>query len=63
MGAALTQAPELLRAVVAEVGVFDMLRVELTPNGVFNVADEYPEMKQAQRVASPPEREEEFAQS
>lgn len=39
VGAALTQAPELFRAVVAEVGVFDMLRVELTPNGVFNVPE------------------------
>jgi prolyl oligopeptidase len=39
MGAALTQAPELFRAVVAEVGIFDMLRVELTPNGVFNVTE------------------------
>jgi len=39
VGAALTQAPELFRAVVAEVGIFDMLRVELTPNGVFNVPE------------------------
>jgi prolyl oligopeptidase len=39
MGAALTQAPELFRAVVAKVGIFDMLRVELSPNGVFNVTE------------------------
>jgi prolyl oligopeptidase len=39
MGAALTQAPQLFRAVVARVGIFDMLRVELTPNGLFNVTE------------------------
>jgi len=39
MGAILTQAPELLRAVVAQVGIFDMLRVELDPNGQFNVTE------------------------
>jgi len=39
MGAALTQRPELFRAVVAEVGIFDMLRVELDPNGQFNVTE------------------------
>ena len=39
MGAALTQAPELFRAVVAHVGIFDMLRNELTPNGTFNVTE------------------------
>lgn len=39
MGAALTQAPELFRAVVAEVGIFDMLRVELSSNGAFNVTE------------------------
>jgi len=36
MGAALTQRPRLFRAVVAEVGYFDMLRYETRPNGVFN---------------------------
>jgi prolyl oligopeptidase len=39
MGAALTQAPELFRAVVSHVGVYDMLRVELSPNGAFNVPE------------------------
>ncbi|MGO9765107.1 MAG: prolyl oligopeptidase family serine peptidase [Myxococcaceae bacterium] len=39
MGAALTQAPELFRAVVSMVGIYDMLRVELSPNGAFNVTE------------------------
>jgi len=39
MGAALTQAPELFRAVVSRVGIYDMLRVELSPNGAFNVTE------------------------
>lgn len=39
MGAVLTQRPELFRAVVAHVGIFDMLRVELEPNGSFNVPE------------------------
>jgi len=39
MGAVLTQRPELFRAVVAQVGIFDMLRVELDPNGEFNVTE------------------------
>jgi prolyl oligopeptidase len=39
MGAALTQHPETYRAVVSMVGVYDMLRVELTPNGAFNVTE------------------------
>lgn len=39
MGAALTQRPELFRAVVSHVGIYDMLRVELTPNGAFNVTE------------------------
>jgi prolyl oligopeptidase len=39
MGAALTQRPELFRAVVAHVGIFDMLRVELDPNGQFNTTE------------------------
>ena len=33
MGAFLTQRPDLARAVVARVGIYDMLRVELDPNG------------------------------
>jgi prolyl oligopeptidase len=39
MGAFLTQRPELARAVVCHVGVLDMLRVELDPNGQFNVTE------------------------
>jgi prolyl oligopeptidase len=39
MGAALTQRPDLFRAVVAYVGVYDMLRVEFDPNGAFNVTE------------------------
>jgi prolyl oligopeptidase len=39
MGAALTQHPELYRAVVSHVGIYDMLRVELDPNGSFNVTE------------------------
>lgn len=39
MGALLTQHPQLARAVVAHVGLYDMLRVELDPNGAFNVTE------------------------
>jgi prolyl oligopeptidase len=39
MGAFLTQHPQLSRAVVAHVGIYDMLRVELDPNGAFNVTE------------------------
>ena len=39
MGAALTQRPELYRAVVSLVGIYDMLRVELDPNGLFNTTE------------------------
>ncbi len=39
MGAFLTQHPALARAVVAHVGIYDMLRVELDPNGAFNVTE------------------------
>ena len=39
MGAALTQHPELFRAVVSHVGIYDMLRFETFPNGVFNVTE------------------------
>ena len=37
VGAALTQRPELFRAAVAHVGLYDMLHFERYPNGVFNV--------------------------
>ncbi len=39
MGAALTQHPELPRAVVSLVGIYDSLRTELEPNGAFNVTE------------------------
>jgi prolyl oligopeptidase len=39
MGALITQHPELMRAVVSFVGIYDMLRVELAPNGAFNVTE------------------------
>ena len=39
MGAFLTQRPDLARAVVARVGIYDMLRVELDPNGQFNITE------------------------
>jgi prolyl oligopeptidase len=39
MGAALTQHPSQFRAVVAQVGIYDMLRSELTTNGQFNVTE------------------------
>jgi prolyl oligopeptidase len=39
MGAAFTQQPELFRAVITHVGLYDMLRVELDPNGAFNVTE------------------------
>ena len=39
MGAAFTQHPELYAAVVSSVGIYDMLRVELDPNGEFNVTE------------------------
>ncbi len=37
MGVALTQHPELFRAVVSHVGIYDMLRSELSANGTFNI--------------------------
>jgi prolyl oligopeptidase len=39
MGAALTQRPDLFRAVASYVGIYDMLRFETFPNGVFNVTE------------------------
>ena len=39
VGAALTQHPDLFSAVVSSVGIYDMLRVELFPNGAFNVTE------------------------
>jgi prolyl oligopeptidase len=57
MGAVLTQHPGLGRAVVAMVPVMDMLRVELSPNGAYNVTEygtvEDPELFQAMHAYSP----------
>ncbi|MDQ2961622.1 MAG: prolyl oligopeptidase family serine peptidase [Pseudomonadota bacterium] len=39
MGATLVQHPQLLRAVVSEVGIYHPLRWELQPNGEFNVTE------------------------
>ena len=39
MGAALTQHPEAMRAVVSRVGIYDALRWETQPNGEFNVTE------------------------
>ena len=39
MGAAMTQHPSLMKAVVSYVGIYDMLRVELSPNGAFNIPE------------------------
>lgn len=39
MGATLVQHPERVQAVVSHVGIYDMLRVELSANGAFNVVE------------------------
>ena len=39
MGAVFTQHPDLFRAVVSQVGIYDMLRTELDPNGSFNITE------------------------
>jgi prolyl oligopeptidase len=39
MGAVLTQHPKLAHAVISAVGIYDMLRVELDPNGAFNTTE------------------------
>ena len=39
MGAVLTQHPDLARAVVSAVGIYDMVRSELDPNGSFNTTE------------------------
>lgn len=48
MGAAFTQHPEMFHAVVSMVGIYDMLRVELSPNGAFNVT-EFGTVKEAEQ--------------
>ncbi len=39
MGAMITQQPGLFKATVSLVGVYDMIRVELSPNGSFNIPE------------------------
>lgn len=39
MGAAVVQNPDLIAAAVSHVGIYDMLRVELDPNGEFNIPE------------------------
>jgi prolyl oligopeptidase len=39
MGAVLTQRPDLFRAVLSYSGVYDSLREELDPNGVYNIPE------------------------
>jgi prolyl oligopeptidase len=39
MGAILTQHPDTMKCVISHVGIYDMLRVELSPNGAFNVPE------------------------
>jgi prolyl oligopeptidase len=51
MGAMITQHPALFRAVVSSVGVYDMLRSETEPNGLFNTT-EYGTVKDAAQFAA-----------
>lgn len=39
MGALLTQHPDLVKAVISHVGIYDTLRTELSPNGEFNITE------------------------
>lgn len=39
MGATLTQHPEQVACVISHVGIYDMLRFELSPNGSFNIPE------------------------
>jgi prolyl oligopeptidase len=39
MGAMLTQHPDKMKAVVSSVGIYDMVRVENSPNGLFNTTE------------------------
>ncbi len=39
MGAIVTQHPDHVKAVVSSVGIYDMLRTELSPNGAYNVTE------------------------
>jgi prolyl oligopeptidase len=39
VGATVVQSPDLVAAAVSHVGIYDMLRVELDPNGEFNIPE------------------------
>jgi prolyl oligopeptidase len=39
MGAMITRHPSLMKAVVSQVGIYDSLRGELSPNGLFNTTE------------------------
>jgi len=39
MGSQIVQHPAEAKAVVAQVGIYDMIRVELDPNGAFNITE------------------------
>ena len=39
VGAMLTQYPDLFSTAIAKVGLYDMLRAELDPNGVYNIPE------------------------
>lgn len=39
MGTQITQHPATARAVISSVGIYDMIRVELDPNGAFNTTE------------------------
>ncbi|HET9086267.1 MAG TPA: prolyl oligopeptidase family serine peptidase [Acidobacteriaceae bacterium] len=39
MGAEIAQHPEMFRVVLSVVGIYDMLRTELDPNGSFNITE------------------------
>jgi prolyl oligopeptidase len=39
VGATMVQHPDMVKAVVSYVGLYDMLRVELSPNGAFNTPE------------------------
>jgi prolyl oligopeptidase len=51
MGATLTQHPDLVKCVITHVGIYDMLRVELSPNGAFNIP-EFGTVKDAEQFKS-----------
>jgi prolyl oligopeptidase len=57
MGATMVQHPELVKAVVSHVGIYDMLRVELSANGAFNIPEfgsvKVPDQFKALRAYSP----------